>query len=56
MEKTAGSWEVVKSGSQEVRKLWSWEVSDLGDQEVRKVGRKIGVEETDGGGPHRPYI
>ena len=56
MEKSAGSWEVRKPGSEEERKLWSREVSELGDQEVRKVGRKIGVEEIDGGRPRRPYI
>ena len=45
-----------KLESQEERKLWSWEVSELRGQEVGKVGRKIGVGETGGGGPHRPYI
>ena len=40
--------EVRKSGSQEVRKS--------GREEDRETGREVGVGETGGGRPRRPYI
>ena len=46
--KQEGGHEVWKLGSQEVRKSES--------QAEKKIGRRIGIGDIGGGGPHRPYI
>ena len=52
MEKSAGSREVRKRGNCGVGKSVSWKIRKAG----RKIRRKIGVENTGGGRPRRPYI
>ena len=43
-------------GQKEGRKLGGKEVRKLGSQGERKAGREVGVGETAGDGPRRPYI
>ena len=47
---------IASGGGQVVGKLRSQEVRKLRSKEERKTRREAGVEETGGGGPHRPYI
>ena len=47
---------IAGGGGQVVGKLRSREVRKLRSQEERKTGREVGVGETGGGGPRRPYI
>ena len=47
---------IAGGGGQAVGTLGSREVRKLGSEEERKAGREVGVGETGGGGPCRPYI